>query len=334
MTRIRASLVGMGAALASALVAPTAWPTAPGREALVLGNGTYASLPPLPACLLSAHAVAAALRAQGFDVLESEDASSGGIDGALTQFAAKLTTNPGAAALVYSCGYVTSFNDRPFLLPVSARLARQADVLTQGVLAKSLIDVLGRAGAGPSLVAIDAVPTPGGPDALHLDALAPGVLPDGLGLIAINQARPPDTPTPLATALIGALKRPEVAVAGVLQELQQQLAANRSLTIAAQRAPTAPGYLAGAPSPSPAPVAAATQPPPPVANLPADEQMSEADRRQVQIALARLGYYDGRIDGVFGPESRAAIRRYQHELGADMTGRLTAAQATRLAGGL
>ena len=36
-----------------------------------------------------------------------------------------------------------------------------------------------------------------------------------------------------------------------------------------------------------------------------------------QTALARLGYYDGKIDGIFGPDSRAAIRRYQHELGAD-----------------
>ena len=37
---------------------------------------------------------------------------------------------------------------------------------------------------------------------------------------------------------------------------------------------------------------------------------------------------------MFGPDTRAAIRRYQHELGADMTGRLTAAQATRLVGGM
>ena len=31
-------------------------------------------------------------------------------------------------------------------------------------------------------------------------------------------------------------------------------------------------------------------------------------------------------------DTRAAIRRYQHELGAAMTGRLTAAQATKLVG--
>ena len=83
-----------------------------------------------------------------------------------------MAAAPGAAAFIYSCGYATAFNDRPFLLPVSARIARPADVLTQGVLAKSLIDVLARGGAGPSMVAFDVVPVPEAPAALHLDALA------------------------------------------------------------------------------------------------------------------------------------------------------------------
>ena len=58
--------------------------------------------------------------------------------------------------------------------------------------------------------------------------------------------------------------------------------------------------------------------------------MTQANRRDVQIALARLGYYDRRIDGVIGPHTRAAIRRWQHDIGADMTGTLSGAQATRL----
>jgi peptidoglycan hydrolase-like protein with peptidoglycan-binding domain len=37
-----------------------------------------------------------------------------------------------------------------------------------------------------------------------------------------------------------------------------------------------------------------------------------------------------RIDATFGPETRAAIRRYQFEIKADMTGQLTAEQATKL----
>ena len=58
--------------------------------------------------------------------------------------------------------------------------------------------------------------------------------------------------------------------------------------------------------------------------------MTHADRREVQITLARLGYYEGQIDGLFGPDTRAAIRRWQHKVGAEMTGTLSGAQETRL----
>jgi len=61
-----------------------------------------------------------------------------------------------------------------------------------------------------------------------------------------------------------------------------------------------------------------------------EDRMSDQDRRQVQMALARLGYYSYRIDAVFGPETRAAIRRYQFEIKSELTGRLTAEQATKL----
>jgi len=61
--------------------------------------------------------------------------------------------------------------------------------------------------------------------------------------------------------------------------------------------------------------------------------MSDADRRRVQSALARLGYYDYIVDGIFGPETRAAIRRFQHEIGDQMTGRLNSDEATRLVNG-
>jgi hypothetical protein len=40
----------------------------------------------------------------------------------------------------------------------------------------------------------------------------------------------------------------------------------------------------------------------------------------VQIALARRGYYHGNIDGIIGPQSRSAIRRYQASYGLPVTG--------------
>ena len=64
--------------------------------------------------------------------------------------------------------------------------------------------------------------------------------------------------------------------------------------------------------------------------MPNEAGMSEADRQQVQDALHRLGYYEGPIDGIFGPLTRAAIRHFQHDTGAEITGRLNAEAANRL----
>jgi Putative peptidoglycan binding domain len=90
-------------------------------------------------------------------------------------------------------------------------------------------------------------------------------------------------------------------------------------------APPAPP--ASPPTAPPASTAAATSAPP---SLPAEANMSEANRRQIQEALRRLDYYKGPVDGIFGTLTRAAIRRFQHEIGADTTGHLTAEEANRL----
>jgi len=64
--------------------------------------------------------------------------------------------------------------------------------------------------------------------------------------------------------------------------------------------------------------------------MPAEATMSPADRRQVQTALHRLGYDPGPVDGLFGPTTRAAIRRFQQAIGAEATGVITADEANRL----
>ena len=107
------------------------------------------------------------------------------------------------------------------------------------------------------------------------------------------------------------------------QSVAPQSSAPPASTAAAPSAPPAapPTSTAAAPS---APSAAAA------ASLPAEAEMSEANRRQIQEALRHLDYYTGPVDGIFGPLTRAAIRRFQREIGADTTGYLTAEEANRL----
>ncbi|HUB48541.1 MAG TPA: peptidoglycan-binding protein [Acetobacteraceae bacterium] len=338
----------------AAFAAPdTPPPATPAGVGLVIGNATYPGLPSLPACLTSAHAVSAALRRLHFDVVEQEDASEGYMDGALAQFSQQVRQADHPPTVIYVCGYASAFNGRPFLLPVSANVTRPADLLTQAVLARSVVSAGVQANAGPSLSVVDVAPMPGAPADLGLTSLAQGGLPPRLGVaVATDQAKGV-LPTPVANALVTALGGAlPVTVDGVLAAVQHASGAQ----IAAAQMPAEPGALAAAPIAAatsvpvkPAPPAPASAPPPSgatpgpaattapavspapaAASMPAEDQMTEANRRDVQIALARLGYYDGRIDGVFGPDTRAAIRRWQHEVHTTMTGQLTAAEASRL----
>jgi len=312
--------------------------------ALVIGNATYPGLQSLSACLTSAHAVSAALRRLHYSVVEQEDASEGYVDGALAQFSQQVRQANQPPTVIYACGYAGAFNGRPFLLPVSANVTRPADLLTQGVLALSMIDAGAQAKAGPSLSVLDVAPMPGAPADLGLASLAQG-LPPQLGVVAVTDHADGVLPTPVASALVAALggKLP-VTVDGILAAVRQA----SGVQVVAAQPPANPGALAAAPvvaAPPPRPAAkpvapakpapqaaAPTSPTKPAAavSMPAEDQMTDAQRRSVQIALARLGYYDGRIDGVFGPDTEAAIRRWQYELHDPMTGQLTAAEASRL----
>ena len=55
--------------------------------------------------------------------------------------------------------------------------------------------------------------------------------------------------------------------------------------------------------------------------------------RTVTAGLKLLGYYNGPVDAVFGPGTRAAIRAYQGDLSHPVTGILTSAEAAKLTAG-
>jgi len=319
-------------AIALCVSLPPARAESPRGVALIVGNATYTTLPALPGCARSANVVSAALRALSFEVIDRPDATSGAIDAGIGEFSQRLADGK-TPGVVYICGYATDFNSRVFLLPATARIERPSDLMTQGVLAKSLLAAVTRDPATTAVVVFDLIPKPDGTAKLDLDALAGVAVPDGVGIVAGTETTQADAPTPLATALAVALAGPTVHTEALVTRVQTQLAGSQ-LTLVAARVPVRPGFLAGAPAPVEPKAAAAAPMPASTApeQLPDEAQMTEFDRRKVQGALVRLGYYSIPVDGVFGPETRAAIRRYQHEIGADMTGRLTGAQATKLVG--
>lgn len=347
---MRACLVTVLAGFAGLCWNSSSAQSQPLRTALIISNAQYADLPPLPRCTASAALVRDSLKAKGFEVVERNDVRRGEFDAAIGALAKRTAATPPSVAVLYYCGYAREFNGRPFLLPAAANITRDNDVLTQGMIAKSLVDSLARVGDSAGVVIIDGFQPPE-TQATGLAKLGEQIQPGSFAVVGVNNDAAAPGPTATAQALRGQLTGEEVSlekfVAGMRADLAKGGAGSAFLVAATGK----PAFLVGGkpppppapppappvavapppPAPTPSPPPAAPAPPPPPQQVMMDEdRMSDQERRQVQVALATLGYYSGRIDATFGPETRAAIRRYQFEVKAEMTGRLTGEQATKL----
>ncbi|MEP5761894.1 MAG: peptidoglycan-binding domain-containing protein [Litoreibacter sp.] len=56
----------------------------------------------------------------------------------------------------------------------------------------------------------------------------------------------------------------------------------------------------------------------------ADQQLSTVNQTEIESLLARLGYFNGTIDGAITPKTRAAIKQYQDAVGATPNGVISA----------
>ena len=334
----------------------------PRRLALVLGNSLYDQLPMVEPCAASANIVTAALRRAGFTVTLATNVSNGQMGAAIASFAEAVAKESDTIAVGYLCGCAISYDGRIFLLPASAHLQRDTDVLTQGIVSRVFVNAVLRSGARAGLVLMENVSLPNADAPLPLAGLADPARMGRIGLAAVEHRQPPpDGPTLLAAAVSASFAATDVDAQAVLREIR-----NTVLVTAQRRVlvldPAEPAWLVGmspalvppasvlqaaiAPAPiEPAPTVAAptltaavpaapiaTPAPSPAAQLRAMEpaMLNQADMRRIQLALQRLGYYAGKVDGIVGQDTLAAIRRFQHELRMDMTGRLTKEQADRL----
>ncbi len=317
--------------LAFVLVASPPGAFAAGRVALVVGNGTYAHIGPLPNPGNDAADMTAALRRLGFDVTTVRDADRNALAEALRVFTRE---SAGAdVSLVFYAGHGLEMDGVNYLVPVDARLERDTDVRFEAI---ELDDVLASTtGADLRVVILDACRNNPLARSMQRTGASRSVSRGSFGnldesllgdetLVAYAAAAGTTADdgtgrnSPYTSALLSYLEQPlELGLlfrevrARVLEATAGRQRPHEYASLLGEH------YLRAAVGAEPRAVEAALG-------------LDRASRRLAQQGLTRAGFSPGPADGVFGPATRAAIRGWQTSRGATATGYLDVAGAAAL----
>jgi uncharacterized caspase-like protein len=123
------------------------------RTALVIGNSTYSS-GPLKNPVNDAADMAAMLKKLGFTVTLKRNARLQEMDDAVEAFGNQLKR--GGVGLFYYAGHGVQINGTNYLLPIGAKINKEADVKYQAVDANKILDEMATANNGLNIVMLDA----------------------------------------------------------------------------------------------------------------------------------------------------------------------------------
>lgn len=138
----------------SAACAPLAAPAhAERRVALVIGNASYAEAP-LKNPVNDSRLIAQALRQQGFDVIERQNASKTQMEEAVIQFGEKLGQD--TVGLLYYSGHGLQVNGKNYLVPVDAKITSEQSVPLRALDADTVLTQMVSARNRVNLVILDA----------------------------------------------------------------------------------------------------------------------------------------------------------------------------------
>ncbi len=144
-----------GAAKAVATEQTTDVAKAPARLALVIGHGHYPDAnAPLAQPISDARALTSALRRDGFDVDVVEDATRDDMTRAVARLSSKIT--PDSVVMLFFGGYGVQAGRESYMIPVDAKIWKEADVRRDGVSIEKVLDVMKERGARAKLVVVDA----------------------------------------------------------------------------------------------------------------------------------------------------------------------------------
>lgn len=127
------------------------------RLALVIGNSNYESVKALPNPANDAKAVAQLLNTAGFEVVMAFDLDRDTLRQVVSEFGARITeAGPDSAALVYYAGHGLQVDGENFLVPVDAKVEKEADVVDQTVRLADVMQALETAPSRVRIVILDA----------------------------------------------------------------------------------------------------------------------------------------------------------------------------------
>ncbi len=149
----RIGLLGLAfvtAGMASAMAEP--------RIALIIGNSNYTQpMGALKNPASDAKLISKALKSVGFQVTTLLDADQRAMKRAISDFGAAVSdAGPSAVALFFYAGHGIQVDGTNYLVPVGARIERKGDVDLEAIEAEALLKQLEYAGAGVSIVVLDA----------------------------------------------------------------------------------------------------------------------------------------------------------------------------------
>lgn len=123
------------------------------RTALVIGNAAY-RVAPLKNPINDAQAVAAALKALGFQVIMRENATQREMLDGLREFSNRARKSQ--VRLIYYAGHGVQIRGRNYLMPVDAEVQSEDDIAQKGADVTEVLERLGTMTEGVNLIVLDA----------------------------------------------------------------------------------------------------------------------------------------------------------------------------------
>jgi uncharacterized caspase-like protein len=153
LASVSCALAGAFLCIVSALAGAYDIVSGENRIALVIGNAAYRSAP-LRNPVNDAQAVAAALKAVGFQVILRENATQREMLDALKEFSQRASKSQ--VRLLFYAGHGVQIKGRNYLMPVDAEVQTEDDIAQRGADVTELLERLATLANGVNLIVLDA----------------------------------------------------------------------------------------------------------------------------------------------------------------------------------